>query len=92
MIHSTLTDQGQTTIPAQVRKTLGLKPRQRLNYEFVEGGVLIRPETETLMDLAGSLKSDRGPFTKQQIEEGLAEAAVERHRRALPGTSGDDAE
>ena len=88
MIHSTLTDQGQTTIPAQVRKALGLKPRQRLRYELVEGGVLIRPETETLMDLAGSLHSDRGPFTKQQIENSLAEAAVERDRRILPG--GDD--
>lgn len=85
MIHSTLTDQGQTTIPAQVRKALDLKPRQRLSYEFVDGGVLIRPETETLMDLAGSLQSNRGPFTKQQIEEGLAEGVAERHGRSLPG-------
>lgn len=84
MIHSTLTDQGQTTIPVQVRNALGLKPRQRLSYELVENGVLIRPETETLMDLAGCLKSDRGPFTKQQIETGLAEDVAVRHRQTLP--------
>ena len=88
MIRSTLTDQGQTTIPAAIRKALGLKPRQRLRYELVEGGVLIRPETEHLMDLAGSLKSDRGPFIRQQIEAGLAEAAAERDHRTRSG--GDD--
>lgn len=84
MIHSTLTEAGQTTIPAAVRKALGLKPRQRLTYELVDEGVLIKPETETLMDLAGSLKSDRGPFTKEQIQEDLEDAAVERYKRSLP--------
>ena len=56
-LRSTITDRGQTTIPAAVRKALKLKPRQRLTYEIQTEGVLIRPETENLMDLAGCLKS-----------------------------------
>jgi hypothetical protein len=35
-----------------VRKALKLKPRQRLTYEVLQDGVLIHPETESLMDLA----------------------------------------
>ena len=56
-LRSTITDRGQTTIPAAVRKALKLKPRQLLTYEIQTEGVLIRPETENLMDLAGCLKS-----------------------------------
>ena len=77
MIRSTLTDRGQTTIPAPVRKALGLKPRQRIRYELREDGVLIRPETETLMDLRGSLKS-RAPAVSRAEERASARAARRR--------------
>jgi len=59
MIRSTLTDRWQTTIPVEVRKALGLKPRQGLLYEVRGETVIIRPEGESLMDLAGCLKSDK---------------------------------
>ncbi len=59
MIRSTLTDRWQTTIPVEVRKALGLKPRQGLLYEVQGESVIIRPEGETLMDLAGCLASGR---------------------------------
>jgi antitoxin PrlF len=59
LLKETITDRGQTTIPAAVRKALKLKPRQRLTYEVLQDGVLIRPETESLMDLAGCLSAFR---------------------------------
>ncbi len=80
MIRSTLTDRGQTTIPAEVRKALGLKPRQQLTYELREGGVLVRPETQTLMDLAGSIKSAVRPGSKQQERQRAREGRVERYK------------
>ena len=55
---SILTDRGQTTIPAAVRKALKLKPRQRLFYEIRDEGVFIRPERGKPIDLAGYLKSE----------------------------------
>lgn len=55
MIRSTLTDRWQTTIPAEVREALGLRPRQGLLYELRGESVIIRPEGESLMDLAGQL-------------------------------------
>jgi antitoxin PrlF len=57
VLKSTITDRGQTTIPAAVRRALKLKPRQQITYEIRQEGVLIRPEAESLMDLAGCLKS-----------------------------------
>jgi len=89
MIRSTLTDQGQTTIPAAVRRALGLMPRQRLIYEIIEGGAVIRPETESLMDLAGSLRSDRGPFTDEQMDQAVADEAARRFRRTSPAGEGE---
>jgi bifunctional DNA-binding transcriptional regulator/antitoxin component of YhaV-PrlF toxin-antitoxin module len=59
MIRSTLTERWQTTIPVEVRKALGLQPRQGLLYELRGESVVIRPEGETLMDLAGCLASDQ---------------------------------
>ncbi len=57
MLRSTLSDSGQTTIPAPIRKALNLKPRQKLVYEIRNDGFFIKPENETLMDLYGSFIS-----------------------------------
>ena len=64
MIKSTLTDKWQTTIPAEVRKALHLKPRQQLIYEVVDGAVVVKPQPETLKDLYGCLASDRPPASQ----------------------------
>ena len=80
MLTSTITEKGQTTIPAEVRKALSLKPHQRLTYEICDGGVVVRPETENLMDLAGSLKSDVPAASKAQEREAARAARRGRHR------------
>jgi AbrB family looped-hinge helix DNA binding protein len=59
MIESTLTDKGQTTVPREVREALGIKPRQRLQWDLGgDGTVTVRPEPSAL-PLFGSLKSRR---------------------------------
>jgi antitoxin PrlF len=79
LLKSTLTDRGQTTIPAAVRKALKLKPRQQLTYEIRQEGVLIRPEAESLMDLAGCLKSNLPVGTKQEEREKARETRLGRY-------------
>jgi len=79
MIRSTLTDRWQTTIPVEVRKALGLKPRQGLLYEVRGESVIIRPEGESLMDLAGCLKSDKPATTKQAEREAAKRYVAERY-------------
>ena len=79
MLKSTITDTGQTTIPAKVRKALKLKPRQRLIYEFHKEGVLIRPETENLLDLYGALQSDVPTASKKEEREVARKNRLNRH-------------
>jgi AbrB family looped-hinge helix DNA binding protein len=56
MLESTLTDKGQTTVPKAVREALGIKPRQRLQWDLEKNGtVTVRPEPSALA-LFASLK------------------------------------
>jgi AbrB family looped-hinge helix DNA binding protein len=79
MLNSTITEKGQTTIPAEVRRALDLKPHQRLVYEIRDGSAIIRPETETLMDLAGSLKGTVPAASKKEEREAARLSRRDRH-------------
>ena len=80
MIKSTLTDKWQTTIPAEVRKALHLKPRQQLIYEVVDGAVVVKPQPETLKDLYGSLASNRLPAAKSEERAAARKTRVSRYK------------
>lgn len=81
MIRSTLTDRWQTTIPAQVREALGLQPRQGLLYEIHGESVTIRPDGESLMDLAGCLSSDRPAASKEEARDAARRHVAENFLR-----------
>ena len=71
---STLTDKGQTTVPQEIRQALGVAPRQRLVWEVrKDGSAIVRP-VPSVMELAGSLKSDV-PFSSIRAETEAATAA-----------------
>ena len=56
MPQSTLTDKGQTTVPAEVREALHVKPRQQLEWTVQDNGTaIVRPQPSAL-DLFASLK------------------------------------
>lgn len=75
MIESTITDKGQTTVPKEVRDALGIKPRQRLQWDLAEdGSAVVRPEPSALA-LFGSLKS-RKKFPGHREEKAAMRKAV----------------
>ena len=80
MLRSTITERGQTTIPAQVRRALRLKAHQRLTYEICDDSVVVRAETENIMDLAGSLRLRSSVPAGSKSEE-RAQARKARLRR-----------
>jgi len=43
-----LTQKGQVTIPLEIRELLGLKPKDRVRFEIVEGKVEIKPAPSVL--------------------------------------------
>lgn len=54
---STLTSKGQTTIPKDIRETLGMKSGDRMTFTMLpDGTVLMRVKNKSVMSLAGSLR------------------------------------
>lgn len=80
-MQSTVTNNWQTTIPAEVRKALKLRPRQRLTYELTDdGGAIIRPSSAVLTDLYGSLRSAVPAASKEEERQSVGFDLVDRVR------------
>ena len=59
MPQSTVTEKGQTTVPAQVRKAMNLTPHQKIQWDIQpDGSALVRSQSSAL-DLFGSLKPNK---------------------------------
>jgi len=52
MITAQVSDKGQITVPARVRKKLGMKAKSRVELEVRDEGVLIKP-IRSVMELSG---------------------------------------
>ena len=75
MTQSTITDRFQTTIPADVRAALNLKPRQRVSYELRSDGTAVMRPVPQLDGLFGSVKLGR-PVASAREEKAAARAAI----------------
>ena len=67
---SKVTSKGQVTIPADIRKSLGLEDGTNVVFLEVEGGVLIRSEK--------SIREALEPFDRRREELGLTREDLER--------------
>jgi antitoxin PrlF len=57
MSEATLTSKGQTTIPKDIRDSLGLQPGNRMSFTLMpDGSVLLRIKNKSLVDLGGRLR------------------------------------
>lgn len=68
-IDATLTSKGQTTIPKEIRDSLGMKPGDRITFTLMpDGTVIMRAKTRRVMDLAGLLyRKGRKPVTIDEM-------------------------
>jgi len=66
---STLTSKGQTTIPKDIRDSLGMKSGDRMTFTMLpDGTVLMRVKNKSVMNLAGSLrKKGQKPIPVEQL-------------------------
>lgn len=56
MSEATLTSKGQITIPADIRRSMSLSPKDRLTFTpMPDGTVVMRAKTRSLMSLKGTL-------------------------------------
>ena len=68
-ISTTLTSKGQTTIPKEIRDSLGMKPGDRMTFTLMPGGtVVMRLKSKSILELAGILhKKGRKAVSIEQI-------------------------
>ena len=66
MSEATVTSKGQVTIPADIRKSLGLVTGERVVFtQLDDGTTLMRTKRRSILDLEGLLKPLRG---KRKVE------------------------
>ena len=77
MQESTLTIKGQTTLPADVRRALGLKPGDKLRYLLLDSGEVRLMRARPVADLVGVLhRPGMAPVSLEAMEDAVALAAL----------------
>jgi len=70
MSEATMTSKGQITIPAQIRKSMGLQAGQRVVFtQLDDGTTIMRAKTRSILDLRGILKGARSGKRKVRIAD-----------------------
>jgi AbrB family looped-hinge helix DNA binding protein len=66
---ATLTSKGQTTIPKEIRDSLGMKPGDRMTFTLMpDATVLVRLKSKSMTSLAGALhKKGRKPVPVEKL-------------------------
>ncbi|MGV1769790.1 AbrB/MazE/SpoVT family DNA-binding domain-containing protein [Agrobacterium vitis] len=96
---STITSKGQTTIPAEIRDMLGLKPGDKVRYVTQGNRVYLRVKNGNAMQLAGLLHDPSRPsMSLEEMDAAIGESLAEddrritrdwhRHKRASEVSSG----
>ncbi len=71
MSEATLTSKGQITIPADIRRSLDIHPKDRVTFTpMPDGTVVMRAKTKSILDMRGML----GPSSGQSV--GIAEMGM----------------
>jgi len=83
-MQATVTDEGQVTVPKEIRDKIGLVPGSRLDFTLNEDGSLkVRLLSRGAGGLFGLLNRPGQPALEiEQMEEGIAGAGNSGNRRA----------
>jgi len=75
-----LTEKGQVTIPQEIRRLIGLQPRDMVRFEVVGEDIRIRRATSKLLAGFGSVAPKQRPEDfhniREEFEKGVAEEVV----------------
>ncbi len=75
-IVASITQRGQVTIPAEVRRLLGVKPRDKVAFKIEDGQVRLEPAAYTLESVYRSVPPLRG---KRLSDEEMVRRAKDEH-------------
>ena len=72
-----VTRKGQVTVPAPIRREMGLEKGDKVAFVVEDGQVRLIRTPSVVQRTAGALKSRRPPLTAEQLRE-VAEQAIAR--------------
>ena len=74
---TSVTEKGQVTIPLEIRRIMGLQPRDKVHFE-VEGDVVkIRRASSELLQWFGSVTPRNRPEDFREVHEAFEKAVAE---------------
>ena len=80
VFESTVTEKGQVTIPQEIRRIMGLQPRDKVRFEVDGEVVKISRASSKLLELFGSVTPINRPEDFQKLredfEKGVAEEVI----------------
>ncbi len=77
-----VTQKGQATIPAPIRKRLGIKPNTKIVFELRDGKEGVFKPVTDFFALKGSIKSAK-PFDLKAMEKAVEDAIVNKYVKKL---------
>ena len=85
-ITTTVTQRGQVTIPAEVRRVLGVKHRDKVTFTIEHGEVRLAPAAFSLESAYGSVKPSKRPEDFDEVSRIAKETKAEKTVRELGRT------
>lgn len=77
-----ITSQGQISIPAKIRRELGLSKNSKAIVSKEKGRVVIEP-IKDLLSMKGSLKSNKKPLSNDELHSVVAQAVADEYAKTL---------
>ena len=78
---STITSRGQTTVPKEVRKLLGVGPRQKIIYNVKGDQVTIESAGKGLLEMGGFLKSNKPALSHSKERAAYRASRSKRYKK-----------
>ena len=77
-ITTTITQRSQVTVPAEVRRVLGVKPRDKVTFAIADGEVRLKPVAYSIESVYGSVKPSRKPENFDELSRIAKDAKAEQ--------------
>ena len=83
---TTITQRSQVTVPAEVRRVLGVKPRDKVTFTVSGGEVRLKPVSYTLDSAYGSVQPSHRPENFAELSRAARDGKAEHTLRKMTGS------
>jgi antitoxin PrlF len=83
MYKAKITAKGQITIPAGVRKAMGIKPGKKVVFFEGENGEFILRPMKSIRELRGFLAGQIPPMTAEEMDKAIGAAVTESYLKSV---------